>query len=399
MPVKDPAIEHDTGELRLFLEEVMAGLCRYRHVVGDGTDPASVSIVREVRLPNGNGFADVRVTAPPRRPYFVEVKYGHAPDEIVRRLGHKFGHGGHDQAAALLVVVDDLDDAETERLRGQLADAVSDLEIEVWNEARLGSEIRSQLGVELASLKTADLQAIRDAILSAEWRSVFDGAPVDLTQTLLWHFGPWTLKRLRGAGFEPSSILKPGNYRGVSILMADLCGFSSYMRDSRDDEVVRRVLTAFYSHARHAVHEADGMLYQFVGDEVVALFGFPNPDPDASHKAIDCARRLLDIGYSISDHWQRRLDHVQASRGVHIGVARGDLNLVPLRAFSRYYIGFIGSALNMTARLMTSAGPGEVVVSNGLYQALDGRGPRFDEIAPLEAKNIGTIKAWKLAAG
>ena len=49
----------------------------------------------------------------------------------------------------------------------------------------------------------------------------------------------------------------------------------------------------------------------------------------------------------------------------------GALNLLPLRPFARSHIGFIGDALNMSARLMTEAQPGEIVVSNAFYQALD----------------------------
>src|SRR5439155_313739 len=80
--------------------------------------------------------------------------------------------------------------------------------------------------------------------------------------------------RIRGEhGLEPSRILEPRTYEDVVVLMADLCSFSGYVRDTPDRSQIRRRLTEFYSLARHAVLNAGGMLYQFVGDEIVALFG------------------------------------------------------------------------------------------------------------------------------
>ncbi len=51
----------------------------------------------------------------------------------------------------------------------------------------------------------------------------------------------------------------------------------------------------------------------------------------------------------------------------------------------------------MAARLMSEAGPSETVVSNALYQRLDldARQP-FHELPPVEAKNIGLLRCWKL---
>jgi adenylate cyclase len=106
---------------------------------------------------------------------------------------------------------------------------------------------------------------------------------------------------------------------------------------------------------------------------------------------------LIHIGNSISDHWQRHIDRVQASGGLHVGMAIGDLQVVSLRPFSRTYMGAIGDPINVAARLMASAGPGEIVISNSLYNELDDEGQaEFQELQPVEAHNIGLIKAWKL---
>ena len=81
--------------------------------------------------------------------------------------------------------------------------------------------------------------------------------------------------------------------------------------------------------------------------------------------------------------------------GSHIGVALGDLQLLSLRPFSRTPVGAIGDVINIAARLSTFAKPGQVVVSNLVYRKLSDDSQRFlRETEPVEAKNVGNIKAW-----
>jgi class 3 adenylate cyclase len=114
-----------------------------------------------------------------------------------------------------------------------------------------------------------------------------------------------------------------------------LCSFSTYVRDTHDGELIRNTLTSFYSKARYEVLNHGGMIYQFVGDEIIGIFGLPDAESKYVEHALDCARALVDIGNSVSHRWQLSLDRVQNSGGVHIGIALGDLNLLPLRPFSR----------------------------------------------------------------
>ena len=101
----------------------------------------------------------------------------------------------------------------------------------------------------------------------------------------------------------------------------------------------------------------------------------------------------------MSQHWQRRIDRVQDASGVHVGVALGDLQIVSLRPFSRMHIGAIGDCINVAARLLELAGPSEVVMSNAFHQALgDASQAQCHEIEPVQARNVGRIRSWKLVA-
>jgi adenylate cyclase len=156
----------------------------------------------------------------------------------------------------------------------------------------------------------------------------------------------------------------------VVVLVADFCAYSSYVRDTRDDRVIRESLTAFASKTRYRIINDGGMLYQFQGDTVIGFFGIPARGAHDASRALACARGLLDIGASVAEQWQRQIDRVQPAAGVHVAMALGDVQMLSLRPFSRAHIGAVAEAVNLSARLIDISGPGEIVISNTLYQAL-----------------------------
>ena len=56
----------------------------------------------------------------------------------------------------------------------------------------------------------------------------------------------------------------------------------------------------------------------------------------------------------------------------------------------------MGDALNLAARLMSEARSDEAVVSNTFYTRLAPERHRlFEEVEPIEAKNVGRIQGWR----
>jgi class 3 adenylate cyclase len=402
----DSTTESYLSQLRLLLEELCCDLRRFEHFSQEGLSPEAVRIDRECFLGTPGAFADIRVTPDGRPPYFMEVKFGYTDRELVVHLGRKYGSKtpATSGASKLILVVDTRGRSDWKALEAEIrASLRPGLALEVWHEKRLLALLRDQFHIDVPSVDREYLLDVRQAIEQAKARHAFgDTAPgaqvLDpLKAELLWHFGFWRLRQLREAKkLSPTEILPPGMYPGVVVLMADLCSFSSYVRDTREDAVIRHCLTSFYSKARYRILNSGGMFYQFVGDEVIGLFGIPDNAGNAAAYAIDAATGLLDIGNSVSNHWQRHIDRVQQSSGLHIGMAVGDLQIVALRPFSRTHVGAIGDALNVAARLTVVAGPSEIVISNSLYNEFDeATQGRFSETDPVEAHNIGRIKAWR----
>src|SRR3977135_4703579 len=81
--------------------------------------------------------------------------------------------------------------------------------------------------------------------------------------------------------------------RIVTILFADVAG-STAMGDALDPEDVRILLRRYYDVARETVTEHGGILEKFIGDAVVAVFGFPHTHDDDPQRALAAALTLRD---------------------------------------------------------------------------------------------------------
>jgi len=389
------------SELGSFVDEICSDLCRFECAAAGGCAPSDVSIEREVTLAP-DLHADIRVEPPKGAPFFVENKLEYAPSDLVARIRRKYGVAspawrGAQRLAVLLDRAAAPDPGELERALGTAT--AGRLAVEVWDVKDLLRRIRTVFGADIGAISRAGLLDVRSAIEQAQWRTAYDDkfSGHGRATTLLWHFSPWELSRLyREQGLAPDDLLRPQVYDDVVVVMADLCSFSSYVRDTRDEAMIRRRLTEYYSLARYAVLNEGGMLYQFVGDEVVGVFGLYEPAATAAVHALRCVRTLCEAGNAVSSAWQRTLDRVQPSRGVHIGVGMGPLGLLAWRPFSRTHVGFIGEALNLAARLMGEAKSGEIFATNTYYSALDPEHHTlFEEVGPIEAKNVGRIQGWR----
>ena len=401
----DPLGETDARELRIFLESVLCDLCRFLHAARDGVAPAETQIHQKVRLGPG-AFADIRVAAGRLPLYFIEMDIGYSRPRVIESMRLKYARRtpASEGAGKVIVVVDQALASASPSLEAELRALLAPgLDLELWDDRHLARLIRDTLGLDIFHFVEAQLLALRQAVDQAKAVYAFGPATaVDpLRSTLLWHFAYWRLAQLREAGcVDPRAILPPGRYAKVVVVMADVCAYSSYVRDTRDDRVIRESLTSFASKTRYRIINDGGMLYQFVGDSVVGFFGIPAETGNDASRALECARSLVDIGAAVAEEWQRQIDQAEPAAGVHVGMAVGEVQMLSLRPFSRTHMGAVAQAMNLAARLTSVAGPGEIVVSNLFHQALpDPERLAFTELEPVEAKNIGRVRAWKLAAG
>jgi class 3 adenylate cyclase len=164
---------------------------------------------------------------------------------------------------------------------------------------------------------------------------------------------------------DPDQAGLGGRTAEVTVLMADLRGFTSFSERHTPHEVVR-MLNSLYGVVVPVILGAGGTVVQFVGDEVMALFGAPTRQPD---HALRAARAGLDLQAAVAAATADRANWPRFGVGVNTGPALvGNIGAEQMRTFTA-----IGDTTNLAARLQGLAGPGEVVVGQRTAEELGGR--------------------------
>ncbi|HXN58633.1 MAG TPA: adenylate/guanylate cyclase domain-containing protein, partial [Candidatus Angelobacter sp.] len=132
--------------------------------------------------------------------------------------------------------------------------------------------------------------------------------------------------------------------RVVTILFADVAG-STALGDALDPEDVRVLLRRYYDIARETVSEHGGILEKFIGDAVVAVFGFPHTHDDDPQRALAAALTLRD---------RVRADPQLGDRlPIRLGINTGEV--VAARESATGDFPLSGDAVNVAARLQQAA--------------------------------------------
>jgi adenylate cyclase len=197
-----------------------------------------------------------------------------------------------------------------------------------------------------------------------------------------------------------------GQLLTVTLLSADLRGFTTMSESLSPDEVVRQ-LNEFHGAMLEQIEAHDGVLDKFIGDGVLVVFGLERAtergsattaEGDAGAKrAVDCARAMARALESLNaERASRGEKALKMGVGVHTGpVVAGNIG-APGR---RLEFTVIGDAVNTTARLegMTKeAGTSLLVSADTAERLADRQGLR--ELAPMTARGkTSSMRVFGLA--
>lgn len=140
----------------------------------------------------------------------------------------------------------------------------------------------------------------------------------------------------------------------VTVLMADLRGFTPFSEATSPDQVVA-LLNTYYGAVVPVILDAGGTIVQFVGDAVMAIWGAPVRQPD---HALRAARAGLALHDAVEEAAAGHADWPRFRIGINTGPALvGNIGAPQMRNYAA-----IGDTTNVAARLEGLAEPGQVVL-------------------------------------
>lgn len=204
------------------------------------------------------------------------------------------------------------------------------------------------LGPTTESLRTRGFTGDQVAVMADSARELarMDGL-------LRQYVGPHLADRL---GAEPELARLGGQEQEVTVVFADLSGFTTFAEGRPATEVID-MLNAYWGAVVPVVVDREGgFIERFAGDAVLVVFNAMGDQPDHASRAVRAAIAIRDRSAEAraSDDWP------QFRVGVNTGVvAIGNVGAGTQRSFS-----VIGDTTNVAARLQGLSTPGHITIGN-----------------------------------
>lgn len=164
--------------------------------------------------------------------------------------------------------------------------------------------------------------------------------------------------------------------RLVTVLFADISGFTSHARE-RDPEEVTTMVDACMALLGAVVERYDGTVDKVIGDALMAVFGAPTAHEDDAERAIRAALDMQATAAQNADAF--------AGLSLRIGVNTGEVMFAPVGPGAERAFTVMGDAVNLAQRLQAAAPRGGVLVGE-TTRRLSSDAIRFGEEVAVQVK-------------
>jgi len=180
-----------------------------------------------------------------------------------------------------------------------------------------------------------------------------------------------------------------GERRHLTVMFCDLVG-STPLASRLDPEDMWRVIALYHACIREVIDHHQGMIARYMGDGVLAYFGYPRAQEDEAEQAVRAALALVDAVANLRTN-------VDAALQVRIGIATGTVIVSELlldKASAEQAV--VGETPNLAARLRALAEPGTVLICPSTRRLTGGH---FDyrDLGPLALKGLAEpVSVWQV---
>jgi adenylate cyclase len=148
---------------------------------------------------------------------------------------------------------------------------------------------------------------------------------------------------------ESDEPLGPVRRQTVAVLFTDIVGFTR-MAETMPPEAVVAMLREFHQRMSDAIFTCGGTIEKYIGDEIFAVFGLPEPSPHDALSALRCAAGMLKA----LDIWNtERTAKGEAPLAIGIGLNYGPAVLGDVGTEHSLSFTVIGDTVNIASRLQS----------------------------------------------
>ena len=149
----------------------------------------------------------------------------------------------------------------------------------------------------------------------------------------------------------------------LTVFFSDIRGFTS-LSEAQEPEEVISLLTEYLNAMTTLIHKHEGTLNKFLGDGLMGFFGDPIPMADHAQRAVRMALEMQQEMIRLQERWFANGSQPLA---IGIGINTGFVTVgnIGSETFTDYTV--IGTQVNLTSRIQSLAGPGEIIISHPTY--------------------------------
>ncbi len=144
--------------------------------------------------------------------------------------------------------------------------------------------------------------------------------------------------------------LMDGQDSEVSVLFCDIRGFSLVTEQLGPKKAITWINDVM-SELSQCVIDRDGVLVDYVGDELLAMWGVPGEQLDHALRSIETARAMLGAIETLRERWR---DVLPNRFGAGIGVNTGPARVGNVGSRQKFKYGPLGNTVNLGSRLQSA---------------------------------------------
>ena len=209
----------------------------------------------------------------------------------------------------------------------------------------------AELEQALAHLRGAQDDLIREASVRSQLQRYVSPRLVDL------------------AVANPGILELPGDWREATVLFADIRGFTRLI-ESTTAPVVIQLLNEYFAEMIDVIFRHQGTVEQLVGDEIVALFGVPEPGTDVALRAVRAAADMVEAVRRLATRWTA---DGRPTFDIGIGISSGRVLAGTIGSDRRRELIVVGRAMIAASRMqrMTRLFDAHIIVGEETFNQVN----------------------------